>query len=120
MSDDETTIRALRNAVAAFVDERDWSRFHDPKNLAMSIAIEAAEIMEHVQWSRNDELDERMASDGARAAVAEELADVICYTLALANALDIDVSTTVHAKMKKNAEKYPVERYHGRYEADEG
>ena len=113
--DAETTIADLRELVRAFVDARDWKQFHSPKNLSMAMAIEAAELMEHFQWITPDE--SRMVGHDARklTAVGEELADVVCYALAIANELEIDVSTAMHEKMKKNALKYPASEYRGRY-----
>ena len=118
MKDADTTIASLRNAVQVFVDERDWKKYHTPKNLAMSLAIEAAELMRHFQWLHPDESFQAVESSTTRAGISEELADVICYALSLANTLQIDLSTAVTSKIKKNAVKYPVERYHGRYRAD--
>ncbi len=116
MSDATTTIEELRNAVAAFVEARDWGRFHDPKNLAMAIAVEAAELMEHTQWARSEEIPARLANDTTRAAIADELADVFCYVLSFANATGIDIATAVRRKMEKNERKYPAQDYRGRYE----
>jgi NTP pyrophosphatase (non-canonical NTP hydrolase) len=113
-TDESTTIAALRELVRRFVDERDWQQFHAPKNLSMALAIEAAELMEHFQWISVDasrELHDRMK----RAAVSEELADILAYTLALANALEIDLATALREKMQKNALKYPADEYRGRY-----
>ncbi|MBL9094869.1 MAG: nucleotide pyrophosphohydrolase [Planctomycetaceae bacterium] len=115
MNDAQTTIAELRELVRKFVDERDWNQFHTPKNLAMSVAVEAAELMEHFQWL-TPEAAAAMAGDaGKRDAVGEELADVLCYTLALANALRLDVADCVERKMVKNALKYPAEEFRGRY-----
>lgn len=115
MPDATTTLAQLRDLLAEFVRQRDWQPYHDAKNLAMSIAIEAAELMEHFQWLRTDELPVALANPQRRAAVAEELADVLCYCLALANTLDLDVSTAVADKIAQNARKYPAERFRGRY-----
>ena len=115
MKDSETTLGELRALVAQFVRERDWEQFHDPKNLAMSIAIEAAELMEHFQWDRNDQIPGLFDEAGKREEVEEELADVICYCLSLANHLEIDLSEAVEKKMIKNASKYPGEEYRGRH-----
>ena len=115
MSDQQTTIAGLRQMVRDFVDERDWQQFHSPKNLSMALAIEAAELMEHFQWL-TPEASREIRDDGEKQqAVGEELADVICYALALANELQLDVSTAMRAKMVKNAEKYPAAEYRGRY-----
>ncbi len=115
MSDATTTIGELREIVRKFVDERDWSQFHAPKNVAMALAIEAAELMEHFQWL-SVEASRALASDREKlAAIGEELADVIGYGLALANELNIDVADTIRAKMVKNAIKYPADEFRGRY-----
>ena len=118
MSDQTTTVRELRDLLAAFVAEREWQPFHDPKNLAASIAIETAELMEHFQWL-DVEASRQIPRDEAKLAeVGEELADVFCYTLAMANELQIDLSEVMRAKMVKNIAKYPVDEYRGRFEPD--
>ena len=116
MTDDATTIADLRAAIATFVADREWEPFHSPKNLAMSLAIEAAELMEHFQWLTIDE-SRAIANDSAKqAAAGEELADVLAYVLALANALNLDLSATFHNKLAKNARKYPIDLSRGRHE----
>ena len=116
MIDQTTTISELREMVRQFVDERDWEQFHAPKNVSMALAIEAAELMEHFQWISAAE-SRSIGNDPDRvAAVADELADVMCYGLALANTLDLDISQAMTNKMEKNRIKYPVERYRGRFE----
>ncbi len=115
MSDATTTVAELRAIVREFVDARQWQQFHAPKNLSMALAIEAAELMEHFQWI-TAEASRKMGDDPARlAAVAEELADVTCYALALANELGIDLADALRGKMKKNELKYPADQYQGRY-----
>ena len=116
MSDATATVSELRQAVSSFVDERDWRQFHTPKNLAMSLAIEAAELMEHFQWLDVDESITRGRDPLRRGEIADEIADVGCYLLSLANALDIDLSEAVLAKLIKNACKYPAEEVRGRSE----
>ena len=115
MDDKTTTVDQLKALVARFVAERDWRQFHDPKNLSMSIAIEAAELMEHFQWVRSDQLPELLADEQSRQEIEEELADVLAFVVSLANCLEIDLSDALAGKMKKNAEKYPPDDYHGRY-----
>ena len=115
MSDSTTTIADLKQLMADFVARRDWGRFHAPKNLSMSLAIEAAELMEHFQWISPEE-SRRVAEDPDRlAAVGDELADVLCYALAMTNELGLDLSTAICRKIAKNELKYPVEEYRGRY-----
>jgi NTP pyrophosphatase (non-canonical NTP hydrolase) len=112
--DEEATIAELRRAVQAFVDERDWRQFHTPKNLAMSLAIEAAELMEHFQWLDVAESMARGRDPSCRDQIAEEIADVCCYLLSLVNALELDLSRAVRAKLVKNARKYPADEFRGK------
>lgn len=119
MSDTETTVAQLRQIVEAFVAERDWHQFHTPKNLAMAMAIEAAELMEHFQWL-TPEQSRSLADDPDKLReVGEEVADVLCYILAMANELGLDVSTTMRDKMVKNIRKYPAPEYRGRFGPDD-
>ncbi|MCR9119456.1 MAG: nucleotide pyrophosphohydrolase [bacterium] len=114
-SDDQTTVNDLREMVRAFVDQRDWGQFHSPKNLTMALAIEVAELMEHFQWI-TPEASRAVADDPAKLAeVREEMADVMCYVLAIANELNVDMASAMRDKMKKNVLKYPAEEYRGRY-----
>lgn len=96
----------LRERLRRFAAERDWQQFHTPKNLSMSVAIEAAEIMEHFQWltpTQSVELD-----SAQRRAVALEIADVLLYLVRLADVLDIDAIAAAREKIGLNAHKYPV------------
>ena len=88
----------LRDEIIKSQKERDWKKFHTPENLAKSISIEAAELLEHFQWGKEYDIDE----------VADELADVLNYCILMADALDLDVKEIVLNKMEKNALKYPV------------
>ena len=116
MSDSSTSVADLRKIVREFVDERDWEKFHAPKNISMAMAVEAAELMEHFQWISVEDSRAIGTDEAKLAAVGEELADVLCYALALANTLGIDVSETMRKKMEKNRAKYPIERYRGTFE----
>ena len=115
MPDESTTVADLRRVVADFVAQREWQHYHDAKNLSMAVAIEAAELMEHFQWVRNDELPALLADARLRAQICDEFADVTCFLLSLANALDVDLSEAVRAKVEKNAAKYPADRFRGQY-----
>lgn len=88
----------LRDEIIKFQKARDWKKFHTPENLAKSISIEAAELLEHFQWGKEYDIGE----------VADELADVLNYCILMADALDLDVKEIVLSKMEKNAVKYPV------------
>ena len=114
MNDKQTTVAELVKLVDDFVAERKWEPFHDPKNLSASIAIEAAELMEHFQWLRTDELDSVCADPTIMSAVREELADILAYVLSFASRMEIDLSSALADKMKKNAIKYPAEDFSGR------
>jgi dCTP diphosphatase len=113
VNDQQTSVGQLRDLVRQFVRERDWEQFHSPKNLSMSLAIEAGELMEHFQWI--DSQQSRELTKAQIEAVGEELADVLCYGIALANQLEIDLSATVVNKMHKNQQKYPAEQFRGRF-----
>ena len=118
-TDAHTTVAFLRQAVADFVDARDWQPFHSPKNLSMSIAIEAAELMERFQWLTTEEAQEAVEDPAEQAAVADELADVVIYCLSLSNALDLDVSTAVLGKLRTNEHRYPAGEFRGRFRRPE-
>lgn len=113
--DERVTVGELRRLVDQFVTERDWHQFHAPKNLSMALAIEAAELMEHFQWIGVEESRDVAQDARRREAAGEELADVLCYALALANSLGLDVASAIEAKMLKNASKYPVQVIRGRW-----
>jgi NTP pyrophosphatase (non-canonical NTP hydrolase) len=115
MSDADTTLRDLREIVRHFVDERDWNQFHDPKNLSMAIATEAAELMEHFRWLTGEQARDLRNAPAELQQVREELADILCFTLSFANSLDIDLSSSLREKMLKNADKYPAERFRGKF-----
>jgi len=115
MGDETTTVNQLKRLVAEFVDRRDWHQFHSPKNLSMSLAIEAAELMEHFQWISAESSRRAAEKPEKLTAVGEELADVVCYALAMANQLGLDLSEAVVGKLAKNDRKYPAEEYRGRY-----
>ncbi|MBN1659679.1 MAG: nucleotide pyrophosphohydrolase [Anaerolineae bacterium] len=117
--DTETTVGALRQAVADFVNSREWQPFHTPKNLTMSIAIEAAELMERFQWLTPEEALAAVEDADGRAGVAEELADVIIYCLSLSNALAFDISSAVLGKLQTNEHRYPAEAFRGRFRRPE-
>jgi NTP pyrophosphatase (non-canonical NTP hydrolase) len=117
--DATTTVAELRAGMARFVREREWEQFHSPKNLAMALAAEAAELMEHFLWIDNDASRAAVADPARRDEVADELADVAGVVFALCNALDVDLSDAVTRKMAKNILKYPVEKCRGHYRVED-
>lgn len=112
-TDTTTTLQELKEYMGTFVEERDWTRFHSPKNLSMSMAIEAAELMEKFQFLTNEE--SYAIAESHKEEVAHELVDVLAYMLSFANRCNIDISATYINKMKLNAQKYTVERSKGNF-----
>ena len=106
------TLTDILEELRAFVRERDWEQYHDPKNLATGLSIEAAELLELFLWTRTSDAHSHGMSVKSR--VEEEVADVFLYCLMLADSLDIDILDATHRKLRKNGEKYPVELSKGR------
>jgi NTP pyrophosphatase (non-canonical NTP hydrolase) len=117
MTDQTTTLANVRQMMREFVAERQWEKYHTPKNLAASVAVESGELLELFQWLTSEEATKRAVHDPAfRKAVGEELCDVLMYLVSLANALDLDIATAIEHKMARNRMKYPPEQYQGHYE----
>lgn len=106
-------LTALRDALRRFAAARDWEQFHTPKNLAMALAVEAAELMEHFQWLTAED-SVALARKPRRRAVEEEIADVLLYLTRLADVLGIDPLAAARRKLRVNARKYPVRKARGR------
>ena len=105
------SLNELRTKVNAFVAERDWAQFHSPKNLAMAMIVEAAEVVEHFQW---DTIEESYAiNDERRKEIGHELADTFVYLLRLAEVAGVDLVAAANEKIALNAQKYPVEKCKG-------
>jgi dCTP diphosphatase len=105
---DQISIDELRTAVQKFISERDWDRYHTPKNLSMSIAIEAAELMEHFQWVTNTQSVEMIRDEQTRSQVVDELSDIMIYCFSLVNKIDIDISSAILDKIRRNELRYPI------------
>lgn len=114
MNDADTRLQEIKDRVLAFAKERDWEQFHAPKNLSMAISAEAAELMEHFLWQSPEQSHTDMQAEKLRAKVEEELADIFIFAIEFANVTGIDIAAIIEAKMKRNAEKYPVEKARGR------
>lgn len=104
-------LKTLRDALRRFAAERDWDQFHCPKNLAMALSVEAAELLEHFQWLTDTESAALPAA--TLSAVREELADVLLYLVRLADKLDVDLMAAAYDKIAANADKYPVDKARG-------
>lgn len=114
MSDGKTTVGELRSAVEQFVAERDWLQFHNAKDLAISISLEAAELLEEFQWLDAQKVAAASADAEARNRIRFELADIVVYCLCLSNALELDVSDSVREKLELAGQKYRREEFKGR------
>lgn len=106
------SLNELKQTLQAFVDERDWAQFHSPKNLAMAMIVEAAELVEHFQWSTEDESHE--LSLEKREQVSHELADTFVYLLRISQVLNIDLIKAANNKIVLNAQKYPADKARGK------
>jgi dCTP diphosphatase len=119
MTDATTTVAELRQAWARFVAERDWEQFHAPKNLAMALSVEAAELMRHFLWIDNESSRRLVDNAVELEQVADEMADVAGVLLALSNVLGLDLSQAIERKMTRNALKYPIEKIRGRFRLED-
>ena len=100
--------KELKKIITDFRDDRDWKQFHNPKDLALSVSLEAAELLENFQWSADD-----LYAEDKKESIKEELADVLMYCFLMADAEGFDVEDIILEKLKKNNEKYPVELARG-------
>lgn len=105
---ENVSLNELQALIRQFVDARDWSQFHNPKDLAISLSLEAGEVMEHFQWKNNEEVATHIKQ--MKAEVGEELADVLYWVLLLANNLEVDLVDAFQKKLHQNEVKYPVAR----------
>lgn len=108
--DDKTTIGRLKRESISFRDERNWQKFHDPKNLSMALSVESSELQELFLWKSEYQVEELLSSEEGGRRVREELADIFIYLLYLSERCGIDLSDAVMDKIKINRERYPVEK----------
>jgi len=106
-------IKSITKEIIKFRDARDWKQFHNPKDVSISLALEAAELLEHFQWKSRTEMNLYVKTK--KDEISEELADVLYWVLLLSHDLDIDIQTALKQKIKKNAKKYPVKKSKGRH-----
>ncbi|MGC9602524.1 MAG: nucleotide pyrophosphohydrolase [Minisyncoccia bacterium] len=106
-------LQDLIKLVREFRDARDWKQFHNPKDSAISLTLEATEVLEHFQWKNKEEMEKYIKSN--KADIAEELADVLYWVFLMGNDLDIDLSEAFIKKLKKNGEKYPIDKAKGNH-----
>src|SRR6056297_990250 len=111
--DDNTTIKELKNIVKKFCEARDWSQYHNPKDLAIGISTEANELLEIFRFKSEDEINEKLKNSNKRAKMENEVADVLFFILRFAQMNDIDLETTLKRKVKINKKKYPTDLFKG-------
>jgi len=109
-----TNIKELKDTVKNFVTTRNWEKFHNPKDLAEAICIEAAELLQVFQWATVEEASSWKNVPSKMSRIRDELADVFIYCLSMADVLEIDISEAISQKLRKNEVKYPVDKYFGR------
>ncbi len=115
-TDETTSLKELKELVSSFVAERNWQKYHTPRNLAVSVTLEAAELLEHFQWAppAEETIDQLKFQE-----ISDELSDVMAYLLSLANVMNIDVASSMRAKMQKNRKKYPTGEFLGTWKKSE-
>jgi len=110
---DMSKINEIIEKIKKFRDDRDWMQFHDPKNMAVSIIIEASELLEHFQWKTKEEVEQYINKN--KAEVREEIADIALYLFELADNLGVDLLEAMEQKLLKNEKKYPAEKARGKH-----
>ncbi len=113
-NDTNMTLDQLKSRVRKFIRDRDWEKYHNPKDIAESICIEAGELLEQFQWVAPQETLDWKNDASKLESIKVEIADVLIYCLSMANALEINLAKTVMEKIESNERKYPVEKYRGR------
>ena len=110
----EISLKQIKKEIGKFIRERDWEKYHSPKNISMSIAIEAAELMEHFQWLTIAESKKLLKDKKKRAEIEDELADIAIYLLDFCNLFDIGLESCILRKLEKSSQKYPVRLVRGK------
>ncbi|NIO22750.1 MAG: nucleotide pyrophosphohydrolase [Candidatus Aenigmarchaeota archaeon] len=119
-SDEYVNIEKLKERVRHFVRERDWEKYHNPKDLAIAISVEAGELLELFQWMKENEVEKIKENDTFMKNIERELADILNFCLNLANVLDLDLTEIILSKLKEAEKKYPKEKYKGVWSKPEG
>lgn len=107
------SLEDLIKEIIEFRNERNWKQFHNPKDVALSLSLEASEVVEHFQWKNSEEINEYIKTN--KSDIADELADVLYWVLLMSYDLDINILDALNKKMQKNVEKYPVEKSKNRH-----
>jgi len=113
MEDDKITIKQLKEIVKKYCEERDWDQYHNPKELAIGVITEAAELLEPFRFKNEKEMAKILKNPEKRAKISEEMADVLYFVLRFAQMYNIDISDAFVKKMEENKKKYPIEKAKG-------
>ena len=112
-SDSETTIRQLKQTVKEYCEERDWDQYHNPKDLAIGVITEAAELLEHFRFKSEKEMDKMLADQKKKGEISDEISDVLMFIIRFAQKYDIDIAESFQRKMDQNIKKYPIDKAKG-------
>lgn len=113
VGDEDTSLKKIKEKVTKFTKERDWAQFHNPKELAISLNLEASELLELFQWKEKEEFEDLENNRKLIERIREELADILIYSINLANRTGIDLSNAILDKLKQNEKRYPIEKAKG-------
>ena len=113
--DDNVNFEEIKKLVKDFSDKRNWKKYHHPKELAISLLLEASELLEIFQWKEKENIEQIKQNEEMLNDIKREIADVIIYSVNLANQLDIDLSESIYEKIEENNRKYPIEKAKGRH-----
>jgi len=111
--DHKTNINELKEKVRLFCEERDWDQYHNPKDLAIGIITESSELLEHFRFKSQKEITEMFKNKEKRKEISEEMADILYFLVRLAQKYDVDLTTELSEKMKKNEKRYPIHKARG-------
>jgi NTP pyrophosphatase (non-canonical NTP hydrolase) len=113
MLDQKVTVSELKERVDGFISEREWNKYHKPKDLSISIVLESSELLEHFQWLTDDEIETMLKDSQKLQQIESELADIVIYCLSLTNTLHADLSDIILRKLREDEKKYPSEKVKG-------
>ena len=113
MEDNSTTIKELKDKVQRYCEERDWDQYHNPKELAIGVSTEAAELLEHFRFKSESQMNDMLQDASKREEISEEMADTLYFLVRLAQKYNIDLTNAFEKKMEKNERKYPIEKARG-------
>jgi NTP pyrophosphatase (non-canonical NTP hydrolase) len=115
MLDQKITVSELKERVDRFISEREWNKYHKPKDLSISIVLESSELLEHFQWLTDDEIETMLKDSQKLQQIESELADIVIYCLSLSNTLHAGLSDIILRRLREDVARYPIEKSKGFY-----